>query len=255
MTEATLSTEDTKSKKKVNVFEGHDPEVKERTKKMLMYLIIFAIIMMFGGFTSAYIVSEPQAFWVHPEPVSGLITSNILIVISSVLLITAGYFAKQEKQNLTTIMLGLTFLTGLGFTLSQWNGWQQLNDKGLFVSNNEIGDITGAYGEDYMITFQSMPVIYENGQFYKGTDKDRLEPVTQVMQKQKDNSTSLLFLFMAAHAFHVILGLIYLIVNTIRSITGKFSNGNTLNIRTQGIYWHFMGILWLGLYVFLFIIY
>ncbi len=255
MSEATLSTQESEKRTKVDVFEGHSPEVKERTKKMLMYLILFAIVMMFGGFTSAYIVMEPQAYWVHPEPVSGLITSNVIIIISSILLIAAGYMANQGKQMATTILLSLTFLSGIGFTLSQWNGWQELNDKGFFHAHNNIGQIKGEYGKDYMVTFNSLPVIYENGQFYKGTDKERLEPVTQVMQKQPDNSTSLLFAFIAIHAFHLCLGLIYLIVNIIRSIKGTFGNGNTISLKTQGIYWHFMGILWLYLYVFLFIIY
>lgn len=240
--------------KKVDVFDGHNPEVKERTKKMLMYLIVFAIVMMFGALTSAYIVMAPQAYWVHPEPVSGLITSNIIVVISSLFLILAGYFAKKENKQLTTIFLVATLLSGLGFTLSQWNGWQQLNEKGLFISHNEIGDIKGEYGKDYMVTYNAVPVVYENGQFYQASDKERLEPVTEVMKKQKDNSTSLLFLFIVAHVLHLLLGIIYLIINIVRSANGTFSGGNILSLRTQGIYWHFMGILWLYLYAFLFII-
>ncbi|MCH2198368.1 MAG: hypothetical protein MK081_06265 [Flavobacteriales bacterium] len=38
---------------KKDVFADFDPDVKVRTKKMLMYFIIFAIVMLFGGFTSA----------------------------------------------------------------------------------------------------------------------------------------------------------------------------------------------------------
>lgn len=255
MSEATLSAENENVRKKVDVFEGHEFEVKERTKKMLMYLIIFAIVMMFGGFTSAYIVMAPQAYWVHPEPVQGLITSNIIIVISSILLILAGMYAKKGNQTLATVLLGLTFISGVAFTASQWNGWQELNEMGFFISHNEIGNITGEYNKDYMVTYNSVPLIHENGQFYKGTDIEQLEPITQVMQKQKDNSTSILFLFIAFHAFHLLLGLIYLIINIYRSATGTFSDGNVLSLRTQGIYWHFMGILWLFLYAFLFIIY
>ena len=35
------------------VFEGHDPEVRNRTKTMLMYFVVFAVTMLFAGFTSA----------------------------------------------------------------------------------------------------------------------------------------------------------------------------------------------------------
>ena len=153
MSEATLSTDTESDNKKVDVFEGHSFEVKERTKKMLMYLILFAILMMFGGFTSAFIVMAPQAYWVHPEPVSGLLFSNIIVIISSLFLVAAVYMAGQGKRQATTILLVLTLLSGIGFTLSQWNGWQQLNEKGLFVSHNEIGDISGEYGVDFMVTY------------------------------------------------------------------------------------------------------
>ena len=50
---------------RVDVFEGLDPAVRERTKKMLMYFILFAVVMLFAGLTSAYIVSNVGQFWVH----------------------------------------------------------------------------------------------------------------------------------------------------------------------------------------------
>ena len=53
--------------RKVDVFEGLDPKVRERTKKMLMYFILFAVVMLFAGFTSAYIVSNVGQYWVHIE--------------------------------------------------------------------------------------------------------------------------------------------------------------------------------------------
>ena len=37
-------------KGRMDVFEGLDPEVRDRTKKMLMYFILFAVVMLFAGF-------------------------------------------------------------------------------------------------------------------------------------------------------------------------------------------------------------
>lgn len=257
MSDTIVSSESYKKPGKRDVFDGTSPEVKERTKKMLMYLIIFSIIMMFGGWVSAFIVMQPQGYWVHPNPVSSLFNSNILIVVSSILLILAGYFAKQNKKDLCTLFLIGTFLSGVGFAVSQYQAHQQFNEMGFFFSFNKIGMIDAEYGldKDYIITHHSYPLVYENGQFYKAEDKDQLEPVTEELKRYQDNSTSLLFLVVAVHILHLVFGLIYLIVNIIRSIKGEFLEGNTLSLRTQGIYWHFMGILWLILYAFLFIIY
>ena len=71
---------------KPDVFEGHDPAVRERTKKMLMYFIVFAIVMLFAGFTSAYIVSNMGQYWVHVTPTTPFWISNGLLVLSSVAL-------------------------------------------------------------------------------------------------------------------------------------------------------------------------
>ena len=257
MSDTLIPNESIKKSRKKDVFDGVAPEVKERTKKMLMYLIIFSVIMMFGGWVSAYIVMEPQSYWVHPNPVSSLTTSNVLIILSSVLLILAGYFAKQRKQAVSTGLLVATFLSGLGFAYSQIEAHNQYNEMGFFFSFNKIGMINAEYGmdADYFITLNAYPLIYENGQFYAASDKDRLEPLTEEVKRQQDNSSSLLFLIMAVHVFHLGLGLIYLLINIVRSIKGRFSEGNILSLRTQGIYWHFMGILCLILYAFLFIIY
>jgi len=241
--------------KKRDVFDGVDPEVKERTKKMMMYLIIFSVVMLFGGWVSAYVVKEPENYWVHPEPVFSLFVSNVLIIVSSILLIVATYFANRNKQLLSTVFLIATFISGVGFAVSQFKAHSEYNEMGFHLVKNKIGDIKAEYGKDYFITLHSYPLVYENGEFYDGHDKDRLEVLTEEVKRHQDTSTSLLFLVIAVHVLHLFLGLIYLIVNIIRSINGGFFKGNILSLRTQGIYWHFMGILWLILYTFLFIIY
>ena len=45
---AATAPEAEEAPRKQDVFEGYDPAVKVRTKKMLMYFIIFAIVMLFG---------------------------------------------------------------------------------------------------------------------------------------------------------------------------------------------------------------
>ena len=65
-----------------HVFEGLDGQVRERTKTMLMYFIVFAVTMLFAGFTSAYIVSNMGQFWVHVPAPSMFWTSNVLIALS-----------------------------------------------------------------------------------------------------------------------------------------------------------------------------
>ena len=54
--------------KQIDPFEGHDPEVKLRSKKMIVWLLIFAIVMLFGGITSAIMVLYGKLLWVNIHP-------------------------------------------------------------------------------------------------------------------------------------------------------------------------------------------
>jgi len=80
------------------------------------------------------------------------------------------------------------------------------------------------------------------------------EPITNKVNEQANTAGNYIYILTAAHLLHLILGLIYLVVNTVRSIKGKFNSENTISLYTNGMYWHFLGILWLYLFVFIFFI-
>ena len=85
------------------VFEGHDSEVRNRTKTMLMYFVVFAVTMLFAGFTSAYIVSNMGQFWVHVPAPSMFWTSNVMIALSSATLWWATRAIRQAEVNLQAV--------------------------------------------------------------------------------------------------------------------------------------------------------
>ena len=115
--------------RKVDVFEGLDPKVRERTKKMLMYFILFAVVMLFAGFTSAYIVSNVGQYWVHIEAPRTLWISNALIVASSLPMWLSLRAMKQGQTMTSFIHLALTFALGVAFTVTQLDGWNELQEK------------------------------------------------------------------------------------------------------------------------------
>ncbi len=53
------------------------------------------------------------------------------------------------------------------------------------------------------------------------------------------------------HLVHMLAGIITLIVTSIRSYSGKYTNGNTLGIELAAIFWHFLDIMWIFLFTFL----
>lgn len=68
-----------------------------------------------------------------------------------------------------------------------------------------------------------------------------------------DVAASFLSIIAGLHAFHVIGGLVALIILWIKVVRRKVNSSNMLAINMCTIYWHFMGILWIYLYLFLFL--
>lgn len=254
------------AKEKVNVFEGLDPKVRARTKKMLMAFIIFAIVMLFGGFTSAYILSNIGSFWVHINAPNALWWSNAAILASSITLILANRSMKNGQPKQSVAFLAITLVLGIAFTLTQQAGWEALKEKGMgySVNLNEQGlkayrwnsfdQITGVYGADYTISKDGSTLIENKGELYAADDVLLAEPLRGKIAQTTNSSSSYILVLILVHILHLVFGLAYLVINLIRSYTGVIHPGDTVRLYTNGMYWHFLGILWVYLFAFLFLI-
>ena len=65
---------------------------------------------------------------------------------------------------------------------------------------------------------------------------------------------STFFMLTGFHGFHVTLGTIMLLVITIRSAKGHFSEENHFAFEGVAWYWHFVDVVWLGLFVFVYVL-
>ncbi|MBP8034333.1 MAG: cytochrome c oxidase subunit 3 [Bacteroidia bacterium] len=72
--------------------------------------------------------------------------------------------------------------------------------------------------------------------------------------KSSNASGSFLYLITFLHLLHLFAGLISLLVTLKNSIQGKYSAQNTLGLELCSIYWHFLDILWVYLFLFLYYI-
>lgn len=338
-----------------------DPEVKLKMKKNLVYVSIFSIVMIFAGFTSAYIVSMGDTFWVkYPLPTPFWI-STALIVLSS---IVYGIAVMQTKKGIfknLKLLMSLTLVLAISFVYFQFKGYGKLVDTGAhFV--NKILVTEGRYGDyfevkyldkfvqvnanDYLIGnkvvtekqdkelkaffkpfektasdkgysisdlnpkftlyYQGEPLSVQKNQlvtpsgkelkyvemkrlydlavnvrdnrgdfffkgkigkdfnvYYKGkqlTYKNRTlyynnrvlsAPLQLKLNQSNDVATSYLYIITFLHLLHVIVTLIYLFRMVLITFKPTLSADNQLSIRLGSIFWHFLGILWLYLLVFL----
>jgi heme/copper-type cytochrome/quinol oxidase subunit 3 len=235
-----------------------------------MAFIVFAVVMLFAGFTSAWIVSNMGSYWVHVTPPQALWTSTVLIVLSSLTL----WWATREMRNGRTAMsiagLAATLVLGIGFTLTQSSGWRTLSASGMgwTVSTTESGlkayrwnaidrmlESPAVYGTDYEVRWGGRPLVYDaaTGDFYAPDDSLKARPITREVLKTSNTGGAYIWALILVHIVHLVLGFIYLTINLIRAIRGSIHPGDTVRLNALGVYWHALGALWVYLFVFLFI--
>lgn len=347
------------------------PEVKEKMKKNLVYVGIFAIVMFFAGLTSAYYVSMGGGFWLRYPMPSGFYLSTLVIALSSATFLMAVHQLKKGAVASMKILMVVTFALGVLFVVFQFKGYRQLVDRGIYnpsmywsypeilVNDGRYGDTLMVYrnhqpitvdGNDfycqgtklsqkemeefqqymkhyaipeqvifaqqserlkafpskkYTLYYNQLPLMIKSGGLYKndstplthldeirlckmamnvtlgrghfmikgsiGKDFDvylkgnkldykdggfwskgqRLSETAQLRAKEtSDNSSAFLYVITFAHLLHIIGALIYLIFTLKNALTNRYSQENTLSLRLSGMFWHFLGLLWLYLFLF-----
>lgn len=221
-----------------------------RASKMLVWLGVGSIAMFFGAFTSAYVVLQADHFWVLHDLPSMFGISAAIIAFSSVSMWMATRCISQGNASGLTRWLGVTLILGLGFTAAQYSGWQQLNEGGKFFVGH-ISDLTGEYGKDYLILMKGEPLLHHDGSYFRPDDIGYEKPLDEKINSTFNVSSSFLFILSGLHVAHLIGGLIYLIVLLFKANRGQYSAQNHLGVDLGAIYWHFLGILWIYLFVFL----
>jgi cytochrome c oxidase subunit 3 len=70
--------------------------------------------------------------------------------------------------------------------------------------------------------------------------------------KYSNASGSFLFIIALVHLLHMVGGLIALVVSLTKSLLKKYSASDYLGIELTAIYWHFLDLLWVYLFLFLY---
>lgn len=184
-----------------------------------MWMSIVAIAMTFAGFTSAFIVRKGAGgTWQGVELPVSFAVSTVLILFSSLSLHVAHISNKKHNQVLTAVGLFFTLVAGVAFCIVQYTGWYSLVEQGFFPSFNP-------------------------------------NPAPQYF-----------FALVLIHGLHAVGGLAFLLVAFFHALRALRRSGGAevierleagetgfFSIRTDllTIYWHFIGILWVYLFLFL----
>lgn len=92
--------------------------------------------MMFGAFTSAYVVRRAAGNWLEFKLPDIFMVSTVIILLSSVTIQLAYAGFKNGKEKQYKGMLLATAVLGLAFVVMQYKGWEALNQMGATFTVN-----------------------------------------------------------------------------------------------------------------------
>jgi heme/copper-type cytochrome/quinol oxidase subunit 3 len=244
-----------------------EQNAQDSALNMLMYLITFAIVMLFAGFLSAYIVSSMGQYWVHITPPTQFWISNLILILSSATMYL-GY--KAQKDGLFSKakqFLILTLILGIGFGVSQFSGWNTIaeiggawethtTEFGPATSWNEIDklvDGSGTYGVDYDIRIDGEALLYKDKELYAPNDPLMTTSITSKVRNLTNNSSGYLWVLILMHLLHLLFGIIFIASNFWVLMKARTDSTKNVLFKMLNTYWHFIGGLWLVLFYVLFL--
>lgn len=192
-------------------------------KKFALWIMIVAMVMFFAAFTSAYIVRRAEGNWDDfPLPMQ-FFYSIVVAVLSSITMQWAYIAAKKDELSQIKIALSITLVLGIAFCVLQVMGGIEMTNNGFRITG--INNPTQEY-------------IIQNGVNYVGS---------------QNPSSSFVYAIAGTHVLHVFGGIVFLLIMVVNSFKLNIHKKNLLKISMCTTYWHFVGILWIYLYLFLFL--
>ena len=209
-----------------------DPQMgKASPGKIAMWFFLLSDAMSFGGLLLAYAILRARAdVWAHPwEPeefglefTGGL---TFLLILSSVSMVLAVYYAKLNDQKQTTKWLALTTLGGFLFLCGQM--------------------------QEY---FGAFSFLFGHAGGLTGYEQDCAVAATKCLTWGDSARASTFYIITSFHGLHVLTGTIYLACVTIGNMRGKYLEGNFSPVEICGLFWHFVDLVWILVFTFVYLI-
>lgn len=110
-----------------------EKQKRRRSRKMLLWISMASMFMMFAGFTSAYVVSESREDWIESLGLPHIFTwSTVAIVLSSLALAFVKKSIDRDKRSLATLLLVMSYSLGIIFIILQLSGFKHMFLEGYY---------------------------------------------------------------------------------------------------------------------------
>jgi cytochrome c oxidase subunit 3 len=102
--------------------------------KPMLWVSMISMVMFFAGLTSAYVISMRRDDWVTFDLPDAFYISTFLIVASSITLMLSQRFLKEDKRQISLLLVVVTLFLGIGFIWQQYEGFNELKSLGLYFT-------------------------------------------------------------------------------------------------------------------------
>lgn len=105
-------------------------------QKFALWIGIASIVMMFGAFTSAYVVRRSAGNWLEFRLPDIFFVNTAVILLSSLTIHYAYVSFKKGNEKWYKGLLIATFVLGILFVVLQYKGWEAMNAIGATFTVN-----------------------------------------------------------------------------------------------------------------------
>jgi cytochrome c oxidase subunit III len=197
-----------------------NPEQQREAATLGMWVFLATEVMFFGALFLGVFVNRslyPEEFELASSRLNWMIggANTLVLLVSSLMIVLAVYFAQRNKRQHVVAFLGLTALLGICF----------LCLKGV--------EYYGDYVE-YLIP----------GWRFRDADWKELRP------DQVPHVKLFLFLYWVMtllHALHVTIGICIVLIVMVLAWRGRFSSEYYTPVDVTALYWHFVDVVWIFL--------
>jgi len=159
--------------------------------------------------------------------------------------LTSAYIISKERPDWLTdfeipqaffTSVAVMILSSITFILAKKAVKAEQNSKGMvLLLTTLILGVVFVY-----LQFLGFSQIIDNGYFFTGSESSI--------------TTSFIYLVVLLHLAHIVVGLICVLIVIYNHYKLKYTNGKTLGIELATTFWHFVDILWVYLFLFLYFV-
>jgi cytochrome c oxidase subunit 3 len=267
------------------LWDGGKAPFKASYGKLMMWYFLLSDAFTFAGFLIAYgALRASMPTWpipdfvfstfpggLHHKPLYFVTLMTFILLFSSYTMVRAVQEGHRENKNGVVFWMILTIFGGLGFLGSQAWEWSTLIGKEhVTVSTNPFSTHAeaGVYleGDDHEIkegdTFvpgDPYLIHKHDGEWHQLSYRVTEGEDAGVVKEQSfgPRAFGALFFFITGfHGFHVLSGVIFLIIICVNAATGLYverRNGYEM-VEKIGLYWHFVDLVWVFVFLVFYLI-